>query len=335
MADSINRRRFLQRSGLTAGLALGASACGAAPTRSSGVGATEAVRPVARPLRYQGGRSPWPICLDTSTIRPASLQEKVRICAETGWDGIELWEGELNEYEQAGGNLRDLGSQLRDLGLQVPNVVSLWNAFPQTDEEFEANLDTQRRRLRQAGDVGAAHIQAVGMPARPWQEFDLQRAARQYRRYLEIGLSDYNVNPAVMFLQFMPHIQRMGQASAIAIDADHPRAKVVPDTFHLYRGGTGFSGLKHVRGSFVGVFQINDVPADPPREELEDRHRIFPGDGILPLEQALQDLHASGYVGTVSLQVFNEEYWQRDLRGVAREGLEKTVDVVARALAAL
>lgn len=332
MADPINRRRFLQQSGLTAGLVVGASACGARPVRAPEPAGAGTAQPGDRPFTYQGGRSPWPICLDTSTIRPASLQEKIRICAETGWDGIELWEAELNEYEENGGNLRELGSELRDLGLQVPNVVSLWNAFPQTDEEFETNLETQRRRLRQAGDVGAVHIQAVGMPARPWQEFDLERAARQYRRYLEIGLSDYNVNAAVMFLQFMPHIQRMGQASAIAIDADHPQAKVIPDTFHLYRGGTGFNALRHVRGSFIAVFQVNDVPADPPRDELEDRHRIFPGDGILPLEQALQDLHASGYAGTVSLQLFNEEYWERDLRGVAQEGLEKTVAVVARAL---
>ena len=34
--------------------------------------------------RYQNGASPWPICLDTATIRPASLKEKVSIAAEAG-----------------------------------------------------------------------------------------------------------------------------------------------------------------------------------------------------------------------------------------------------------
>ena len=29
--------------------------------------------------RYQKGISPWPVCLDTATIRPASLKEKIRI----------------------------------------------------------------------------------------------------------------------------------------------------------------------------------------------------------------------------------------------------------------
>src|SRR5690625_4343732 len=49
---------------------------------------------------YQGGRSPWPIALSTSTIRPSGdIAEKVSIAAETGYDGIEVWEGELNDYE--------------------------------------------------------------------------------------------------------------------------------------------------------------------------------------------------------------------------------------------
>ena len=28
--------------------------------------------------RYQNGASPWPICLDTATIRPVSLLEKIK-----------------------------------------------------------------------------------------------------------------------------------------------------------------------------------------------------------------------------------------------------------------
>ena len=322
---AMDRRQFIKHGGLAAGLAVGAGTLGSGAANAADNQDTDEAFP------YQNGLSPWPICMDTSTIRPASLDEKIRICAETGWDGIEIWDGELNDYEQDGGDLEELGARLQDLGLSVPNVVALFNAFPQSDDEFEENLDTQRRRMRQAQAIGAEHIQTVGTPGRPWEEFDLERASRMYRRYLEIGLEEYNINPAVMFLQFMPHIQRMGQASAIAIDADHPNAKVIPDVFHMYTGGTGFNGLKHLQGSFIAIFQINDVPSDPPREELEDQHRIFPGDGVLPLEQALQDIHAIGFKGAVSLQLFNPEYWERDLIDVGREGLEKTVEVVARA----
>ena len=59
--------------------------------------------------RYQGGKSPWPVCLDTATIRPAGdLAEKVRIAAEAGYDAIEPWDGDLASYEQAGGDLKEV-----------------------------------------------------------------------------------------------------------------------------------------------------------------------------------------------------------------------------------
>lgn len=331
MRQSMNRREFLRTSTLaagTTGLTLGGCANGPAATAQP----VAAAQQPAKAFAYQDGLSPWPICIDTFTIRPASLTEKIHIAHETGWDGLEIWESELREYEENGGDLPQLGRRISELGLQVPNVIALWQAFPQTDEAFENNLPTQRERMRQARDIGAKHIQVVGAPARPWQQFDLQQAARHYRRYLEIGIQDYNVKPAVMFLQFLPHIQRLGQASAIAMDADHPEAKIIPDVFHLYRGRSGFAGLKHIKGSFIAVFQINDVPADPPRDQLEDEHRIFPGDGILPLEEALQDIHANGFDGAVTLQLFDRQLWERNLKDVAEEGRDKTVAVVAKAM---
>ena len=82
--------------------------------------------------RYQKGKSPWPVCLDTATIRPASLKEKVRIAAKAGYDAIEPWDGELQKFEADGGNLKDLGKEIRDSGLFVPSVSGFWNALQTT-----------------------------------------------------------------------------------------------------------------------------------------------------------------------------------------------------------
>ena len=280
-------------------------------------------------IRFQGGRSPWPISLDTSTIRPAQgIREKIRIAAEAGYDGIEPWEGELNEFEQNGGNLRELGLEIRDLGMEVPNIVALWNAIPPNREEWEQMQNDHRRRFRQASEVGAKYIQTVLTPAREWREYDLNWAAARFHDLLEMGINDYHVIPALNFLQFLPHNQRIGQAAAIALNADHPEAKIIPDTFHMYVGGSGWNGLKHIRGSFIAIFQINDVPPEPPREELEDSDRIYPGDGIFPLGDILRDLKDTGFDEFVSLQLFNPVYWEQDLLEVARTGLEKTLKVI-------
>jgi sugar phosphate isomerase/epimerase len=313
--SSVSRRGFL----VTSAAAGVGSALAGAPVQAAKRG---------RERKYQQGASPWPICLDTATIRPSSLEEKVRIAAAAGYDAIEPWDGELAEYEKNGGNLEDLGKKIRDLGLFVPSVIGLWNGITPTQEAWERQLPETRNRLRMVSAIGAEHVQVI--PSR--EVMDEKWMADKYRELLEIGLNEYNVNPALVFVVFLPSSKRMGQASAVAIDANHPKAKIIPDVFHMHIGDTGFEGLKHIAGDFIAIFQFNDAPAAPVKEKLEDKHRVYPGDGILPLEQCLRDIHANGFKGCISLELYNEEYWKQDHLEVAKIGLEKTLGVIDRAL---
>lgn len=282
---------------------------------------------------YQDGRSPWPLCLDTATIRPASLEDKVRIAAEAGYDAIEPWDGELRDFEREGGSLPDLRNRIEDAGLFVPSVIGLWNAIPPTRAEWESGLPATRERMRMASAIGARHIQVIPQPARPWPEFDPAWASARYRDLLVLGLEEYDLNPAMVFVQFLPGVARLGQAAAIALDADHPKARIIPDVFHMHIGDSGFSGLRQLQGDFIAIFQFNDAPATPGKAGLKDEHRVFPGDGILPLDRCLRDLRDIGFERCVSLELYNPEYWQRDPREVAEEGRRKTLAVIERALA--
>ena len=308
---------------------------GVAAAGTTGCTSTDRVDPDPRPSEpsWQGGRSPWPICLDTATVRPASLDDKVRIAVEAGYDAIEPWEGELRDYERGGGSLQELGRRIADAGLFVPSVIGLWNAMPPTREAFDAGLPETRDRMRMAAAIGARQIQVIPQPQRPWQEFDLAWASARYRELIEIGVNDYDLVPALVFVQFLPGCARLGQAAAVALDADHPKARIIPDAFHMHIGDSGFSGLRKLQGDFIAIFQFNDAPASPAKADLKDEHRVFPGDGILPLEQCLRDLRDIGFERCVSLELYNPEYWKRNLLDVAREGHEKTLRVIESALA--
>lgn len=136
----------------------------------------------------------------------------------------------------------------------------------------------------------------------------------------------------MVFVQFLEGARTLGQAAQIALDADHPDAKIIPDVFHMHIGDSGFTGLRHIRGDFIAIFQFNDAPATPAKGELKDEHRVFPGDGILPLGQALRDLRDIGYTGCISLELYNPSYWERKPADVLAEGLEKTLSVIERAV---
>jgi sugar phosphate isomerase/epimerase len=315
----MNRRNFIN---------LGAAAALISGTSSLALG-NPSSKTEKKDKRYQKGVSPWPICLDTATIRPASLKDKVKFAAKAGYDAIEPWDGELQEFEAKGGNLKDLGKEIKDLGLFVPSVIGLWNALPPTRELFDASLKDTRNRMRMASEIGAQHIQTI--PNTAGDNYNQKWVAARYRDIIEIGLKEYNIQPALVFVKYQP-VKTMGQAMGIAMDANHPKAMIIPDTYHMYISEGGFDGLKMIDGKSIAIFQFGDVPSSPSAiEDLGDQHRVYPGDGILPLPQILKDLKATGFKGCVSLELYNPNYWKEDLQQVASTGLKKTLEVIKKA----
>ena len=321
MKNSLNRRAFIQGT-MGAGVALAA----ATPVLAQAAGSDTK-------YGFQHGFSPWPLCLNTSTIRPATIEVKIEAAAEAGYDAIEIWDRDLEPYEQNGGDLKELGAMIRDKGLFVPNVIGLWNGMPATREEFDASLEMSRNRMRMAAAVGSQHIAVLPFPDR--ENFDLIWATEMYRELLDIGREEYNIIAAQEYVGFTKTVYRLGQACTIGIDANDSDACLVADTFHLYRGGSGFKGLEHLNGNFIAVFHWNDVGPEKPSEEVGDADRIYPGEGILPLVDALRSLYTIGYRGPLSLELFNRAHWEQDPKQVAKTGLERLRANVAETLGTL
>ncbi|NUM54116.1 MAG: sugar phosphate isomerase/epimerase [Candidatus Hydrogenedentes bacterium] len=312
---TVNRRQFLQSTAVIGG-ALTASA------------AEDAKQPAKE---YQDKSSPWPVVLNASTIRPCPSKDKIRIAAECGYDGIELWMTDLESLEQEGHKLEDIAKEIKDRGLFVPNVIGLWDGMPATQEEWEKSLEKTRDRMRMASAVGSIHVAALPFPDR--EDFDMAWGTDRYRDLLHIGRDNYNLAVTMEFIGFVKGVHRLGQACCIAVDSNEPTATILPDTFHLYRGGSGFNGIKHLQPEFIADFHWNDVSAATPQFETRDKDRVMPGDGILPLTQCLKDLLEIGYTGPLSLEIFNEEYWKMDPKVAATIGVEKMRANIATAFA--
>ena len=83
------------------------------------------------------------------------------------------------------------------------------------------------------------------------------------------------------------------------------------------------AGSSCSRPAAIHVFHFNDYPANPPREKLTDADRVYPGDGVAPLQTLLRDLAEGGFQVMLSLELFNRQYWSQDPLTVARTGFEK------------
>ena len=73
------------------------------------------------PAAVQSMAEPFCYCLNTGTIRgqKLSIVEEVEIAAKAGYQAIEPWIGELDDYAKQGGSLPDLRKRIADAGLTV------------------------------------------------------------------------------------------------------------------------------------------------------------------------------------------------------------------------
>jgi sugar phosphate isomerase/epimerase len=287
----------------------------------------------AAPAKDKAGDDPFVYCLNTSTIsrQKKSLPEEVEIAAKAGYGAIEPWARELEAHVKQGGKLKDVAKQVRDAGLVVADVISFFEWVVDDDDRRKKGLEEAKRVMELALEVGSARVAAPPFGAKDQSGLDLRKAADRYRALLEVG-DKIGVVPQLELWGFSKTLGRLGEAALVAVEAGHPKACILTDVFHLYKGGSGFTSLKLLSPAALQVIHMNDYPAEPPRAVITDASRIYPGDGVAPLKEMLRDLRAQGFRGALSLELFNETYWKQDALEVARTGLEK-MRAVARASA--
>lgn len=282
-------------------------------------------------------RPAFRFCLNTSTVRDADgrsrpLPELITIAARAGYDAIEPWASEVEEYLKSGGTLPELRRRVTDAGLMVADLIGFAEWLVDDEGRRKKGLEVAKRDMGWAAELGCPHVAAppVGAtggtsrrddPRYTAPVTDLLVAADRYRALLEVGRA-VGVVPLVEIWGFSKTLRRLGEAIGVAAECGDPAAAILPDVYHLYKGGSGFSGLGLLAGRAVGIFHVNDYPAID-RDRITDADRVYPGDGVAPLKEVFATLRAIGYRGFVSLELFNREYWKQDPLTVARTGLAK------------
>lgn len=280
------------------------------------------------------GKLPVRFALNMSTLRGQKLSvvEQVDVAAKAGYDGIEPWIRDLQKYAEEGGSLADLKKRIEDAGLTVDSAIGFAHWIVDDDKARAAGLENAREEMSVVKAIGGTRVAAppVGAHRGDSTPPQLEDIADRYRALLEVG-AEIGITPQLELWGFSPVLSKLSELAYVSAGAGHPDACVLPDFYHIYKGGNDFSSLGMIEASRMHCFHINDYPADPPRETIKDEHRVFPGDGVCPLPQIIRQLIDHGFKGVFSLELFNRDYWERDALEVASEGLKKSRQVVAAA----
>jgi 2-keto-myo-inositol isomerase len=277
--------------------------------------------------------NPFRYGLNTATLmgQKLSIVEEVEIAGRAGYQAIEPWVRELEQYVKTGGNLKDLNKRIADRGLRVESAIDFFEWIVDDDDKRKKGLENARRGMDLVKQIGGTRIAAPPSGATDRANIPLLTVAERYRALLDVG-AQIGVVPQVEVWGFSKTLNRLGEAALVAMESGHKDACILADVYHLYKGGSDFTGINLLNGSALHVLHMNDYPADPPRATITDAHRLYPGEGVAPLKTFLRDLRRIGFRGVLSLELFNREYWKRDALAVARTGLDKMRAVVASSL---
>jgi 2-keto-myo-inositol isomerase len=285
------------------------------------------------PVSKKPERGHFIYSMNTGTLRghKLGLVRELEVTAEAGYQAIEPWVEAIDRYVKEGGALNDLKRRIADLGLTVVCAIGFPEWIVDDDAQRARGLERAKREMDLVAQIGGQRLAAPPAGATNEPGLDLRRAAERYRTLLELG-DEMGVVPQVELWGFSQNLNRLGDCAYVAIESGHPKAAVLADVFHIYKGGSDFHGLKLLSAGAMQVFHINDYPAEPPRAEANDSHRVMPGDGVAPMTQILRDLASTGGETVLSLELFNRGYWEQDPLHVARLGLSKMQAAVTRAL---
>lgn len=257
-------------------------------------------------------------CLNTSTIKPVSLIEKIGLVGEAGYDGIELWINDVFEFVARGGEVSQVEMALSDQGLFVPSVIAVrqWGDF--VGWEHQLVLDEAKRRFALGARLGASYV--VATP--PMEMKETNHLPERYLQLIDIGREE-GILPTFEYISFFKSVHTLKHAWEIVQSVDHSDASLILDAFHNWNSGSSLNDLRDIPASRISHYHIDDASPLKKAGSQTDPDRVMPGDGQIDLKGEIEVLREIGYDGSVSLELFNADWWRRDPLETLKIGLSR------------
>lgn len=260
------------------------------------------------------------LALNGATIMRSPLWDDVEVAAEAGFTALEVWAGKLDACLRVHA-LEELTHRMRALGVQPWCINSI--------EDITYRDAAGRREVLARLEDLAAVARAIGAPS---VVVVPGRRPDGFNRHESVGdavdvlraMSDVAGDVGLAF-EFLGKpgcaVPVLDMAIEIVMAVDRMNVGMVIDTFHFHAGGSRLDDLGAVPAEKVFVLHLNGCE-DLPREQLTDAHRLYPGEGAVPIESILGMLRARGFDGMASVEIFRPAYWEQDPRQVARTAHE-------------
>ena len=267
-----------------------------------------------------------------ATTQTADLATDIRIAGQTGYDVIELRDDKLDHFLKHG-SLDDVRGMLHTSGVAAwtINAISLIGVGGAMGTERAVARCRELSRYAQA--IGCPWVLGVPGPTEGRTKAQVTSDTVTTVRKMADTAAEFGVGLAFEFMGFpWAAVRDVASAWRIVQEADRPNLGIIVDTAHFYAGGSTLDSLKDVDPKRLVVLHINDVE-NVAKPDITDGHRLYPGEGVIPLQDILSAVRATGWDGVLSVELFREEYWQQDPLSVAHTAKDRTMAVWERSSA--
>ena len=254
-----------------------------------------------------------------------TLPEKLEAAAAAGFDGVEIFAKDLQDFSGTAAEIRRYAAGLH-LDILIYQPFRDFEGMPAS--QFAGNM----ARAAQAFDAMEALDTDLLLVCSNVQEAacnDPERAAADLWQLAEAA-AQRGLRIGYEALAWGRHVRHWRQAWDIVQRASHPALGLILDSFHTLALATsdgepvsealrGIDAIPPERLFFVQL-------ADAPRMALDvlswsRHHRNFPGQGELAVTDFAQAVLQTGYRGPLSLEIFNDVFRVTPPLPVARDGL--------------
>jgi len=272
------------------------------------------------------------LALNGATTMRADLATDLQAAKAANFDYLEIWAAKLRTFlkERSTAELKGL---FAESGLSPLSINSIEHITFRDAPAYESIKRECEELSRIASAVGCPCI--VVVPGRlpsggASRETVIEESVRVLTELCDIAAA-HDVSLAFEFLgQTDCSVPTLDLAAQIVREANRKDVGVVIDSFHFYAGNSTLDMIEALDPNLIQIFHINDAE-DLPRTNLEDRHRLLPGLGILPLREMVTAFRKIGYDKVASVEIFRPEYWERDPFELARDAHAATQRVIAEA----
>lgn len=262
------------------------------------------------------------LAINQATTMKNSFQEDMAAYSKAGFEAVELWLDKVFEFLKKE-SIQQAKIIIDDNGLKPVGACFHFGVMLSSGQDRTAVIDEFKKKLEVCQALGVPILVVpTDFPEKNVAAEDYNIAVDGFKQAAEIA-RDYQISLAVEFVKGAKLIGTLDTALQIVRRSEVENAGILLDTFHLYAGASKIEHISNLKENELLLVHINDL-CDMPVEIAEDKHRVLPGEGVLPLKQIISAVNSTAYKGYFSVELFNEELWRKDLNEAAGEAFRKT-----------